>query len=367
MLPGLDRVWARPCPVWKSLSLVLSALCLLHAPGSSTPWPPKPSPDPADHMSGASSISIWPHSRSRSSESLLARTIVGKVDEIGDPHAIITPGAESLKLSHGTTTVAMVFDGGIIVAVDSRASMGSFVGSRTTMKVIPVSDHILGTMAGGAADCTFWLRYLGMQVLEEQGGNRNGAGAGSTVMCHQPYACTPKKRGRGRNREVTHGLGREICVLEETEKRRPVFCNLEQTVEQALTLNPFDTATTALVSTLCNNSRQAKVFEAQNRKPMAVRTAARMLANTLHGYRGQGLSVGTMLMGHDEEGGAQLFYVDNEGARVKGRFFSVGSGSTYAYSVLDVGYRRDMSVQQAAALAQRAVRHATYRDAFSGV
>ncbi|CAB1114609.1 unnamed protein product [Ectocarpus sp. CCAP 1310/34] len=30
--------------------------------------------------------------------------------------------------------------------------------------VIPVSEHILGTMAGGAADCTFWLRYLGMQV-----------------------------------------------------------------------------------------------------------------------------------------------------------------------------------------------------------
>lgn len=31
-------------------------------------------------------------------------------------------------------------------------------------QVIPVSEHILGTMAGGAADCTFWLRYLGMQV-----------------------------------------------------------------------------------------------------------------------------------------------------------------------------------------------------------
>lgn len=31
-------------------------------------------------------------------------------------------------------------------------------------QVIPVTDHILGTMAGGAADCTFWLRYLTMQV-----------------------------------------------------------------------------------------------------------------------------------------------------------------------------------------------------------
>lgn len=42
------------------------------------------------------------------------------------------------------------------------------------------------------------------------------------------------------------------------------------------------------------------------------------------------------------------------------------SGSTYAYSVLDEGYRPDMSLKEAADLARRAVRHATYRDAFSG-
>lgn len=34
------------------------------------------------------------------------------------------------------------------------------------VQVIPVTDHILGTMAGGAADCTFWLRYLSMQVKQ---------------------------------------------------------------------------------------------------------------------------------------------------------------------------------------------------------
>jgi hypothetical protein len=27
-----------------------------------------------------------------------------------------------------------------------------------------VSKHILGTMAGGAADCSFWLRHLAMQA-----------------------------------------------------------------------------------------------------------------------------------------------------------------------------------------------------------
>ena len=43
------------------------------------------------------------------------------------------------------------------------------------------------------------------------------------------------------------------------------------------------------------------------------------------------------------------------------------SGSTYAYSILDESYRPDMSLREAADLAKRAVRHATFRDAFSGM
>ncbi|CAN0377551.1 unnamed protein product [Pylaiella littoralis] len=276
--------------VWRTLCLALSFLSVL-SPGTIT-------------TAHASSTPFATGSRNLfqgvGDDSALARTMKGTTRSgkcEADPYSLAAPGAEPLKLSHGTTTVALVCRGGVIAAVDSRASMGSFVGSRTTQKVIPVSEHILGTMAGGAADCTFWLRYLGMQ---------------------------------------------------------------------------------------------AKIFEVQNGFPMPVATAARVLADALLGQRGRGLSVGTMIMGHDGRGrsssgsgsgssgggtgvdsggtgeGGQLFYVDSDGARVKGRYFSVGSGSTYAYSVLDEGYREDMSLQEAAALAKRAVRHATYRDAFSG-
>ncbi len=38
-----------------------------------------------------------------------------------------------------TTTVAVVANGAVVVGVDSRASMGAFVGSHTTLKVI---DHV---------------------------------------------------------------------------------------------------------------------------------------------------------------------------------------------------------------------------------
>jgi|TARA_B110000285_G_C14989969_1_gene545808 hypothetical protein len=53
----------------------------------------------------------------------------------------------------GTTTLAFEFQGGVLVAVDARATMGPFISSNNVRKVIEVNDFILGTMAGGAADC----------------------------------------------------------------------------------------------------------------------------------------------------------------------------------------------------------------------
>ena len=46
--------------------------------------------------------------------------------------------------------------------------------------------------------------------------------------------------------------------------------------------------------------------------------------------------------------------------------FSVGSGSTYAYGVLDSGYDWDLEVDEARELGRRAIYHATYRDSYSG-
>ena len=64
--------------------------------------------------------------------------------------------------------------------------------------------------------------------------------------------------------------------------------------------------------------------------------------------------------------GPQLFYVDSDGQRLKADLFSVGSGSTYAYGVLDSEYDYDMPVEKAIDLARRSIFHATFRDAYSG-
>ena len=64
--------------------------------------------------------------------------------------------------------------------------------------------------------------------------------------------------------------------------------------------------------------------------------------------------------------GPGLYYVDSDGTRMTNPIFSVGSGSTYAYGVMDSGYRWDLSVEEAYALGQRSIYHATHRDASSG-
>lgn len=93
--------------------------------------------------------------------------------------------------------------------------------------------------------------------------------------------------------------------------------------------------------------------------------ASKLLSNIVYEYKGMGLSMGTMITGWDKTGPA-LFYVDSDGTRLKGDLFSVGSGSTYAYGVLDVEYKYDMETEAAIDLARRAIYHATFRDSYSG-
>lgn len=179
---------------------------------------------------------------------------------------------QTVKFAKGTTTLAFKFNEGIIVSVDSRSTMGAYIASGTVKKIIEINPFLLGTMAGGAADCSFWERNLGMQC---------------------------------------------------------------------------------------------RLYELRNRKRISVAAASKLLANTMNSYKGYGLSMGTMVTGWDETG-PQLYYVDDDGTRLKGNMFSVGSGSTYAYGVLDTYYRPDLTVEEAIDLGKRAIYHATHRDAYSG-
>eukprot|EP00917_Polyrhabdina_sp_WS-2016_P009906 GHVP01021734.1.p1 GENE.GHVP01021734.1~~GHVP01021734.1.p1 ORF type:complete len:223 (+),score=33.17 GHVP01021734.1:2-670(+) len=172
----------------------------------------------------------------------------------------------------GTTTLAFKFNHGIIVAVDSRATSGQDIATQTVKKVIEINPYLLGTMAGGAADCSYWERLLG-------------------VYCRQ--------------------------------------------------------------------------YELENGERISVRAASQLLANMVGKYKGQGLSMGTMITGWDGTG-PNIYYVDSEGLRLPGDKFCVGSGSMLAYGILDSEYRDDLSVEEAISLGKRAIFHAGHKDIYSG-
>uniref|UniRef100_A0A6G1SIW8 Proteasome subunit beta n=1 Tax=Aceria tosichella TaxID=561515 RepID=A0A6G1SIW8_9ACAR len=179
----------------------------------------------------------------------------------------------SLNFDKGTTTLAFLYKNGIVVCADSRATGGQYIGSQGVRKIIPINKFLLGTMAGGAADCTYWERLL---------------------------------------------------------------------------------------------SERCRLYELRNREPISVAAASKLLANMLYNYRGMGLSLGVMICGWDHKKGPKIYMVDNDSRRVPGTLFSVGSGSVFAYGVLDKSYRFDMTDEEAYDLGRRAIYHATHRDAYSG-
>lgn len=108
-----------------------------------------------------------------------------------------------------------------------------------------------------------------------------------------------------------------------------------------------------------------RLFELRNKERISVAAASKILANMVYNYKGMGLSMGTIIVGWDKKGPC-LYYVDNDGTRLLGDLFSVGSGATFAYGILDSGIRNDLTDEEAYELGRRAIYHATHRDAGSG-
>jgi proteasome beta subunit len=64
---------------------------------------------------------------------------------------------ESMK---GTTTIGLVFSGGVVLATEKRATMGYMIASKKAKKVYQVADRIGMTTAGGVGDAQQLARIL---------------------------------------------------------------------------------------------------------------------------------------------------------------------------------------------------------------
>jgi len=88
-----------------------------------------------------------------------------------------------------TAFIYFRYNGGVILAVDSRATGGMYIGSGSVKKIIEINRFLLGTMAGGAADCTYWERVLSKQcrLYELRNRERISVAAASKLLANIAY------------------------------------------------------------------------------------------------------------------------------------------------------------------------------------
>ncbi|MCC7554274.1 MAG: archaeal proteasome endopeptidase complex subunit beta [Methanobacteriaceae archaeon] len=109
-------------------------------------------------------------------------------------------------------------------------------------------------------------------------------------------------------------------------------------------------------------SAEVSLYKMRNGSPINIEAAASLAANILSSNP---MYVQTLLGGVDEKGPA-IYSLDPAGGMIKDTFISTGSGSTFAYGVLEDRFHKDISVEEGIDLAIRSIKSATERDTYSG-
>lgn len=74
------------------------------------------------------------------------------------------PAAQSNIAPHGTTIVAVTFDGGVLIAGDRRATMGNLIASRDIEKVFVTDDYSAVGIAGTAGIAVELVRLFALEL-----------------------------------------------------------------------------------------------------------------------------------------------------------------------------------------------------------
>jgi len=81
-------------------------------------------------------------------------------------HERTQPGGSSpaRTLGSGTTTIGLVCRDGVVLATERRATMGSFIANKMTVKLFRVDRNIGATFAGSVGDAQAMVRTLQAEV-----------------------------------------------------------------------------------------------------------------------------------------------------------------------------------------------------------
>ena len=110
----------------------------------------------------------------------------------------------------------------------------------------------------------------------------------------------------------------------------------------------------------------ANIYRLSNKKPIPIKSAARLCSNVLFNQRYYPYYVQIILAGYDESEGAQVYNIDLFGSMTTEKFISTGSGSPVAYGYLESEYKEDVSVNEAYKTAIQAITAAIRRNSGTG-
>lgn len=245
------------------------------------------------------------------------------------PPASPEPVPLPFPISHGTTTLAFLFQGGVLAAADTRSSCAGQVACPASLKIRPVHSHMVSTTSGTSADCALWVRILSreLRLYQLRHGRRLSISGAAKLLSHMLHPFKGTKLcvaailcgwdgGEGDGRHDNGGTKTDLGGCTETAKKiaKSLDTSLQKTQSSSPTLGGQQHLT-----------REKIRFS-----------------------------------------GPSLFYVCSDGTRLQGALFSVGSGSPYAYSILDQDVKWELTLDEATSIARQAVYRATHRDAYSG-
>jgi proteasome beta subunit len=158
------------------------------------------------------------------------------IDFLGEHAPELLPGGRTLpavkgavELPHGTTIVAAVFPGGVVLAGDRRATMGNVIAQRDIEKVFPADEYSAVGIAGTAGLAVEMVKLFQLELehyekiegatlsLEGKANRLSTMIRGNLGMALQGLAVVPlfagydTDRGRGRifSYDVTGGRSEE--------------------------------------------------------------------------------------------------------------------------------------------------------------
>jgi proteasome beta subunit len=170
---------------------------------------------------------------------------------------------------------------------------------------------------------------------------------------------------------TTLGMVCKDGVVMATEHRATMGTLIAHTETQKLfRIDEYIGLTTAgLVGDAQNLARyitaEAELYRLKRDQPMTIKAAATLTANILSGSRYYPYWVQLLLGGWDREGG-HIYSLDAAGGSIPDKYCATGSGSPYAYGVLEDNYQDGINTSQGVDIAIKALNAAMRRDSASG-